>query len=774
MAGPEGMVFANKYKINKLIGKGGMAYVYLATDITNGMSVAIKILKPELAGDDEFVKRFDSEAKAVASLSHSNIVKVFGVGHEGLYRYIVQEYVDGITVKDLINQNGHLDWRVAVPIVIQVGLALDTAHKCGVIHRDIKPQNILINRDKVAKITDFGIARANTTNTITMTSGGAMGSVHYISPEQSRGGNVGPQSDIYSLGVMLFEMVTGRLPYDGNNDLAIAVKHLQDPIPLASSFVPDIPKGLDSIIVKCMQKLPNLRYQSMRQLVGELDSLMSDPNGVYGSINNNASEAEDVKLTFRQEANYNKVKDFENTVESRRKSHLRDSGILIALVVLIVGILIGVVSLAVTSIHNATQIEKSNEFLVENYVGLTKSEVEKKFEVSSLQEGRDYKIEYEVRDDYVPNIVIRQSISEGITISIGSNKSPLIITISQSEDSDSITVPNYVGLDYRTVLDGTNSGDVNLNFVLDFEETDEMEPNLILRTDPPAGDSVAPGSTVTLICARELSKVEVPDLSELSLSEARDILEESSLSLGNVEGSVEVTALPESQQYVIMTMPEAGEVVRPRTPVNIYVGTWEDVERGGTPTPTPPEIEMVVEIVGKGHIEGIEPVAPGTVITVVAVPDPGYQFSYWQDDKGNIVAYNANFTLTLTETNFHFMAVFTALPTPSPSPTPPPTPTPTPISTPSNPPPPNNDPTNESGQGQQGQEQGNGQGQDQGNGQGQDQGNGQGQDQGNGQGQDQGNSQGQDQGDNGQGQDQGNGFPPPDGNQGGDWNGWGY
>lgn len=684
MTGPEGMVFANKYKIIKLIGKGGMAYVYLATDITNGMNVAIKILKPELAGDDEFVKRFDSEAKAVASLSHSNIVKVFGVGHEGLYRYIVQEYVDGITVKDLINQNGHLDWRVAVPIVIQVGLALDTAHKCGVIHRDIKPQNILINRDKVAKITDFGIARANTTNTITMTSGGALGSVHYISPEQSRGGNVGPQSDVYSLGIMLFEMVTGRLPYDGNNDLAIAVKHLQDPIPLASAFVPDIPKGLDSIIVKCMQKLPNLRYQSMRQLVGELDSLMSDPNGVYGSINLNNPEDEDVKLTFRQDANYNKVKDFENTVENRRRSHLRDSAILIVLVVVIIGVLIGVVYLAVNSIHNATTIEKNNEFLVENYVGLTLSEVEKRFNASALQENRDYKIEYEVRDDYVPNVVIRQSIADGITISIGSNKSPLIITVSQSADAETIVLPNYVGYDYRTILDGTNSGGVNLNFLLDFEETDEMEPNLIIRTEPPAGSSVAPGSNVTLIYARELSQVEVPDLSELTVEQAIEVLEDYSLSLGNIEGAIEVLDLPSSQQFVIMTMPDADDVVRPRTPINLYVGTWEDVERGGTPTPTPtPEqIMMVVDILGGGHVDGIVPVDSGTALTVNAVPDPGFQFSHWQDDKGNTVAYNTNFTVTLTNTSFHYLAVFVPLPTATAVPTATPTATPIPTATP--------------------------------------------------------------------------------------------
>ena len=163
-----------------------MANVYLGIDMNTGLNVAIKILKPEYSSDDEFIRRFDSEAKAVASLDHSNIVKVFGVGHEGQFRYIVEEYVDGITVKDLINQNGHLDWKNAVPIVIQIGMALDYAHSNGIVHRDIKPQNILISRDKVSKITDFGIASAASSTTITMT-GGVIGSVHYFSPEQARG-----------------------------------------------------------------------------------------------------------------------------------------------------------------------------------------------------------------------------------------------------------------------------------------------------------------------------------------------------------------------------------------------------------------------------------------------------------------------------------------------------------------------------------------------------------------------------------------------------------
>ena len=341
--GPEGMIFANKYRIVKLIGSGGMANVYLGIDMNTGANVAIKILKPEFSSDDEFIRRFDAEAKSVASLNHANIVKVYGVGHEGNFRYIVQEYIEGITVKDLINQNGHLDWKNAVPIVIQIGLALDYAHQNGIVHRDIKPQNILISRDRVAKITDFGIARAASSTTITMT-GVQMGSVHYFSPEQARGGNVGPQSDIYSLGVSLFEMVTGRLPFDGDSNVAIAVKHLQETPPVPSSLMQGIPKGLDSIIAKCMQKSPERRYQTMRQLVTELDSLLVDPNGVYGVITNvpEKTASSDTNISFRQDPEYEKISEIEKSAESRRISRFRDNVLLALIIVVIVGVLIGI------------------------------------------------------------------------------------------------------------------------------------------------------------------------------------------------------------------------------------------------------------------------------------------------------------------------------------------------------------------------------------------------------------------------------------------------
>ena len=422
---PEGMILGGRYRIIKLIGSGGMADVYLATDLSSGMNVAIKILKQEFATNLEFIKRFDTEAKAASSLSHANIVHVFGVGQEGNIRYMVQEYVEGITVKDMILQNGHLDWKVAVPIVIQVGMALDTAHQNGIVHRDIKPHNILITRDRIAKVTDFGIAHASTNHTITLTSGGALGSVHYFSPEQARGGIVSPSSDIYSLGVTLFEMVTGRVPFDGENSVAIAVKHLQEPVPYASSFVPGIPQGLDAIIQKAMQKDPKLRYKSIREMVTELDSLMVDPNGSYGIVDTNvespkenfdvtgvssygivdtnaeapveSSEIPGTTPMIRQEPNYGKLKDIERSIKTRRRSRWKDNLIVIAVVILIVGLLIGLTYLVTDTLKKSVKQETQNVFIIQNYVGKTIVEVQQSFEEHNFT---TYKVEYEVRPDY--------------------------------------------------------------------------------------------------------------------------------------------------------------------------------------------------------------------------------------------------------------------------------------------------------------------------------------------------------------------------------------
>lgn len=686
--GPEGMIFANKYRIVKLIGSGGMANVYLGIDMNTGANVAIKILKPEFSSDDEFIRRFDAEAKSVASLNHANIVKVYGVGHEGNFRYIVQEYIEGITVKDLINQNGHLDWKNAVPIVIQIGLALDYAHQNGIVHRDIKPQNILISRDRVAKITDFGIARAASSTTITMT-GVQMGSVHYFSPEQARGGNVGPQSDIYSLGVSLFEMVTGRLPFDGDSNVAIAVKHLQETPPVPSSLMQGIPKGLDSIIAKCMQKSPERRYQTMRQLVTELDSLLIDPNGVYGVITNVPEKApsSDTNISFRQDPEYEKISEIEKSAEARRISRFRDNVLLALIIVVIVGVLIGIGILVIRAVGNATEIPDNNDYKIENYVGLTEEEVIKRLDAAGVY----YVREYQETDAYEPGIVIGQNIREGVIVSTANKLSKLVITISAADES--IVLQDYANANYKDAY--TSLKNLGLEPVLRNEPSDKVEPGLVIRTEPEANTQVLRGESVIIIYATEPKSSVVPDVVGNTVAEAVKKLSDASLNY-TVEGSPEVLALDAKKQYVILTNPVAGSSVARKSSVKLFVGTKEDYQNGGTPTPTPPRAHVDIVLKGSGTASGAGDYELNTQVTLTATPAAGFKFEYWVDSLGNIVSYSLNFTFVVKESTT-YTVVFSALPTNTPMPTE----TPTPVPATPTPPQPTPDPNQGGGGGNQ-------------------------------------------------------------------------
>jgi len=670
VTGPEGMTFAGKYRIVRLIGRGGMANVYLASDITSGVNVAIKILKPEYSSDEEFIRRFDTEAKAVSMLNHSNIVKVFGVGHEGNYRYIVQEYVEGITVKELINQNGHLDWKVAVPIVIQVGLALENAHQNGIVHRDIKPQNILISRDRIAKITDFGIARASTNSTITMTSGGAMGSVHYFSPEQARGGNVGPASDIYSVGVMLFEMVTGRVPFDGDSNVAIAVKHLQESVPKASSFVPGIPAGLDAIINKCMQKTPDKRYKTMMDMVTELDAILVDPDGVYGVINNSGSDP-DANLSFRQDPNYDKISEIEKSAEARRRSRMRDNVLLILIIVAIVGVLVGLSVLVITSVKNATNIAQNTEdYEVKNYVGMMIVEVKEELDRNNI----NYEIQYEKTDEYAPGTVTAQNIAEGMRISAKSAVSKLVLTVAAA--SDAVQLADYAGMDYKDAYQAlTSQGYVVSLRSMPSEEVDEGK---VIRTEPEAGSSVVAGDSICIIYAAEPTSSAIPDLRGKTLADARKALSECNLIVGQIEGSPDVLSLSEKKQFIMATNPPAGTQVPRRSSIKLIVGSADDVANGGTPTPTPVMSEVVVKVEGSGTVSGGGSYAPGSTVTLRAEAASDYTFYCWRDNFNNIVAYSADYTFVVGNGSFTYTAVFEHVATPTPTHTPTPTPPPTP------------------------------------------------------------------------------------------------
>ena len=290
----EGMIVGERYEIISRIGSGGMADVYKAKDHKLNRLVAVKVMKAEFSEDKSFISKFRKEAQAAAGLAHPNVVNVYDVGEDNGIYYIVMELVQGITLKDYITRKGKLTVREATSIAIQVSLGLEAAHRSNIVHRDVKPQNIIISTDGKVKLSDFGIARAASSNTI---SSNVMGSVHYSSPEQVRGGYSDAKSDIYSLGITMYEMVTGRVPFDGDTTVAIAIKHLQEEIESPRKFVQDLPYSLEQIILKCTQKSVDRRYNSMTELIDDLKHSLLDPNGNFVKLTPLASHAQTVMLS---------------------------------------------------------------------------------------------------------------------------------------------------------------------------------------------------------------------------------------------------------------------------------------------------------------------------------------------------------------------------------------------------------------------------------------------------------------------------------------------
>ena len=295
----EGKLLGSRYEIIEKIGNGGMATVYKAKDLVLKRYVAVKILREEYTTDNEFIKRFNTEAESAASLTHPNIVSVYDVGKEGNLYYIVMELIKGKTLKEIIVEDGRMGWKWSVKIAKQIAQALETAHRNNIIHRDIKPHNIIITEDGTAKVTDFGIAKAVSNSTITAF-GTTIGSVHYFSPEHARGGYTDAKSDLYSLGVVLYEMVTGRVPFDADTPVSVALKHMQEkPVP-PIELNPAIPQSLNDLILKAMEKDPNMRYSTATEMIEDLDKILKNPEAEVGVVDKSQARARRIQQEDNQ------------------------------------------------------------------------------------------------------------------------------------------------------------------------------------------------------------------------------------------------------------------------------------------------------------------------------------------------------------------------------------------------------------------------------------------------------------------------------------------
>lgn len=397
-------VIGNRYSVIEKLGSGGMSIVYKAKDKVLNRHVAIKVLRSEFANDEEFLSRFRTEALAAASLSHPNIVSIYDVGEQEGMHYIVMEYVNGKTLKEFIKETGRVSTKDAVTIAIQVLRALDHAHKKGIVHRDIKPQNILIDENGIVKVTDFGIARAVSTGTIINTNL-TIGSVHYFSPEQARGGYVDNRSDLYSLGVVLYEMVTGVLPFDGDTPISIALKHLQEQPIRPTIYNPDIPRSVEAIILKAMQKDVLLRYQSATEMMQDLKNSLIEPDGDFVKIESHENVA-----TKQFQLEQLKSKDIVLEGDKKQKANKKDwiyvvSGILTALVIVAIGWLI---------FYNAigkSLTPQDNEITMPDLVGYSVDDAKSKLDELGLK----FTIE-EQNDQAEKGTVINQEPAAGIKV----------------------------------------------------------------------------------------------------------------------------------------------------------------------------------------------------------------------------------------------------------------------------------------------------------------------------------------------------------------------
>jgi eukaryotic-like serine/threonine-protein kinase len=571
-----GHVLSERYRIEGLLGKGGMADVYLATDLENQKKVAVKILRRDLTDDENFIRRFDTEAKAVSSLDYRNIVKVFAVGQDGMIRYMVLEYINGISLKEMVEKNGKLDWEVAVPIAIQIGLALDNAHKNGIIHRDIKPHNILITPDFIAKVTDFGIARAVSANTVTLSGKNTLGSVHYFSPEQARGGIVGEQSDIYSLGVVLYEMLTGEVPFNGDTPVAVALKHVQQkPIP-PIEVNPAIPVGLNNIIMKCMQKPYEYRYKSARELVDELDAFIINPDGVYGHLEvYDDKKGTAVVRSADRDSNFSKLRQDAAMTKGVQKSRIREKIIVLFSVIVAIGILILAGYYAIKWIQN--QITPPiEEYIVENFIGQNIDDAKQKLDQANIK----YTVLYEQNETVAIGLVFYQSVSQGLTMRPGGASS---ITLKVSSGKDTVRLADYKGKNFKHAENELEQIH-GLTVVIVRELSGEIAKDNVINTIPGAGNDVPKGGEVTLVVSDGLINVLVPEVLGIQREIALEMLEENYLSI--LSEAIIDPNLPKDQQFIIGIEPVPGTEVRALTKVIITVGSYDDYLLSKLPTPT--------------------------------------------------------------------------------------------------------------------------------------------------------------------------------------------
>lgn len=547
-----GKVINERYELLDVVGSGGMATVYKAQDRLLNRFVAVKILKESLKYDNEIVDKFGTEAKAAASLSHNNIVSVYDVGTIDGLSYIVMEFIDGETLKEYINRNKPIKWQTACEITIQIANALSAAHEKGIIHRDIKPHNILITKDGTAKVADFGIARAVSSDTV-VAGGSALGSVHYISPEQARGGFVDNSSDLYSLGVVLYEMLTGSLPFDGDNAVSIALKKLEEE-PLSPKVINlDIPQTLDTIVMKSISKEQHMRYKNAEDFAADLKALLNE-DSMHIISPRRAEDDDEPERRGRGKNNKKKASGFNPIIASC--------------------VLVVIIAVVTFFVMNSGR----KEYIVPDLLGRTLEEA------LTMVNGTEFTIDeegivYEVSEEVEEGKIINQN--PGANQSVKKNKK-IQLTISSGATEGNIPVPNVLGSDYSDAKAQLEAKGLKCQMIE--EESSEYELNKVISQSPKYGTKVTEGYTVILhVCTKviesEEKNVEVPNLKGMTRADAEKALTAKGLIIGNTKKQLSDIA----PGQVISQEPEEGTSVAKGSAVSIVIS--EQSQAGSTSAP---------------------------------------------------------------------------------------------------------------------------------------------------------------------------------------------
>ncbi len=510
-----------RYEIQEIIGVGGMAVVYKAYDSIDDRIVAVKILKQEYLANEDFRRRFKNESKAIAVLSHPNIVKVYDVSYGDKLQYIVMEYVEGITLKEYIEQQGKINWKESVYFVTQILRSLQHAHDKGIVHRDIKPQNIILLQNGTIKVTDFGIARFSRSETRTMTDN-AIGSVHYISPEQARGDITDNKADIYSVGVVLYEMLTGQLPFQSENSVSVALMQLQSEAKRPREINPSIPVGLEQITLKAMQKRTRDRYQSAAEMLLDIDEFKRNPSIKFNYdyyvdneptrfVSKTDSPTSQVPASVireqRQEPAGEEYYDEDDDYDDRSKTLPIIAGVgggLLVLVAIIIGIAI------------ASGVFSGGKITVPNFIGMNYYE-----EILNNEEYKELNIVVDdsvASDTYEPGIVYDQSPSARVKI-----KANETIKLYIPKERVPVTVPDVYGLDYSeamSIIEGNN-----LKPSLEYEENDAFDANKVIRSSPERFAECYEGSTVILYISENGDMSQIPEIVGWDIATATELVE---------------------------------------------------------------------------------------------------------------------------------------------------------------------------------------------------------------------------------------------------------